>query len=111
MRIAIEVFGTQSESRFRGVGRYTYEFVNALLDLGTRHEFLLYAQEGAPTDYIPGKGRVDVRWLQARPFAGRADALRRLPTPARHERRRDRHAPAHATPRSSASTTCPRRRP
>ncbi len=81
MRIAIEVFGTQSESRFRGVGRYTYEFVNALLDLGTRHEFLLYAQEGAPTDYIPGKGRVEVRWLQADPAKGErtlSDVYRRL---------------------------------
>ena len=51
MRIAIEVFGTQSESRFRGVGRYTHELVNALLDLDTGHEFLLYAEEGAPSDY------------------------------------------------------------
>lgn len=81
MRIAIEVFGTQSESRFRGVGRYTHEFVNALLDLGTGHEFLLYAQEGAPGDYIPGRGRVDVRWLRPDPAKGErtlSDVYRRL---------------------------------
>ena len=81
MRIAIEVFGTQSESRFRGVGRYTYEFVNALLDLGTGHEFLLYAQEGAPADYIPGGGRAELRWLKADPARGErtlSDVFRRL---------------------------------
>ena len=81
MRIAIEVFGTQSESRFRGVGRYTYEFVNALLELGTGHEFLLYAQKGAPTDYIPGGGRAVVRWLEADPARGErtlSDVFRRL---------------------------------
>jgi glycosyltransferase involved in cell wall biosynthesis len=81
MRIALEVFGTQSASRHRGVGRYTHEFVNALLDLDSGHEFLLYAQDEAPTDYLPGAGRVEVRFL--RPDAERgerslSDALRRL---------------------------------
>ncbi len=81
MRIAIEVFGTQSESRHRGVGRYTYEFVNALLDLDCGHEFLLYAQDGAPTDYLPGGGRAEVRMLRPDPAYGErilSDSFRRL---------------------------------
>ena len=67
MRIAIEVFGTQSESRHRGVGRYTHEFVEALLDLGSEHEILLLAQDGAPTDYLPGRGRAEVLLLRPDP--------------------------------------------
>ncbi len=81
MRIAIEVLGTQSESRFRGVGRYTHELVNALLDLRTDHEFILHAQAGAPSDYIPGAGRAEVRWLEPEPARGErnlSDIYRRL---------------------------------
>jgi glycosyltransferase involved in cell wall biosynthesis len=81
VRIAIEVLGTQSESRFRGVGRYTHELVNALLDLGTGHEFILHAQAGAPSDYIPGADRAEVRWLEPDPARGErtlSDVYRRL---------------------------------
>lgn len=81
MRIAIEVFGTQSESRHRGVGRYTHEFVDAVLDLDSGHEFVLYAQDGAPTDYIPGAGRAEVRLLRPDAALGDrtlSDAVRRL---------------------------------
>jgi glycosyltransferase involved in cell wall biosynthesis len=80
VRIAIEVFGTQSDSRHRGVGRYTHEFVNALLDLDCEHEFLLYAQEGAPLDYLPGAERAEVRFLRPDPAYGErnlSDSLRR----------------------------------
>jgi len=81
VRIAIEVFGTQSESRHRGVGRYTHEFVNALLDLDSGHEFLLYAQGNAPVDYLPGAGRAEVRLLRPDPtYADRtlSEVIRRL---------------------------------
>lgn len=83
MRIAIEVFGTQSESRHRGVGRYTREFVDALIDLDAGHEFLLYAHEGAPTDDLPGRGRAEIRYLAADPARGErglTDAVRRVLT-------------------------------
>jgi glycosyltransferase involved in cell wall biosynthesis len=81
VRIAIEVFGTQSPSRHRGVGRYTHEFVNALLELETGHEFVLYAQDGAPTDYLPGRGRADVRAIAPDTDRGErnlSDAMRRI---------------------------------
>ena len=81
MRIAIEVFGTQSESRHRGVGRYTHEFVNALIDLDTTHEFLLYAQDGAPIDYLPGRSRVETRFIRPDPARGErslTDCVRRV---------------------------------
>jgi glycosyltransferase involved in cell wall biosynthesis len=81
VRIAIEVFGTQSASRHRGVGRYTHEFVEALLALDSDHEFILYAQGGAPADYLPNSGRAQIRFI--RPDADRgertmSDAVRRV---------------------------------
>ena len=80
MRIAIEVFGTQSESRLRGVGRCTHDFVEALVDLDSSHDLILYAQDGAPTEYLPSPGRAETRFLRPDPDRGErvlSDALRR----------------------------------
>jgi len=46
MRIVIDLQGAQSESRFRGIGRYTLSFTKALIeasnsDYGHKHEFHL----------------------------------------------------------------------
>ena len=82
MRIGIEVFGTQSNSRHRGVGRYVFELTNALLSLGSPHEFILYAEADAPADMLPLVAHAaTLRMLRADPARGErdmTDAFRRL---------------------------------
>ena len=39
MRIVIDLQGAQTESRFRGIGRYSLSFVRALLNQRSRHDF------------------------------------------------------------------------
>lgn len=39
MRIVIDLQGAQTESRFRGIGRYSMGFVSALLRLSSEHDF------------------------------------------------------------------------
>ena len=39
MRIVIDLQGAQTESRFRGIGRYSLSFVRALLNRRSQHEF------------------------------------------------------------------------
>ena len=41
MRIVIDMQGAQTESRFRGIGRYTMSFAKALILNGPQHEILL----------------------------------------------------------------------
>jgi len=41
MRIVIDMQGAQTESRFRGIGRYTMSFAKALINVGSKHEILL----------------------------------------------------------------------
>ncbi|NBS17612.1 MAG: glycosyltransferase family 1 protein [Gammaproteobacteria bacterium] len=41
MRIAIDMQGAQSESRFRGIGRYSTELVKALIEGNPKDEFIL----------------------------------------------------------------------
>ena len=39
MRIVIDLQGAQTESRFRGIGRYSLSVVRALLSQRSRHDF------------------------------------------------------------------------
>mgnify|MGYP001257491915 CR=1 FL=1 len=39
MRIVIDLQGAQTESRFRGIGRYSLSFVRALLSQRSQHDF------------------------------------------------------------------------
>ncbi|MDR3351682.1 MAG: glycosyltransferase family 4 protein [Zoogloeaceae bacterium] len=48
MRIVIDVQGAQSESRFRGIGRYTLAFAKAVARNRGRHEILLAASNRFP---------------------------------------------------------------
>jgi len=41
MRVVIDLQGAQSESRFRGVGRYSLSLTSAMLRLGNRHEIFV----------------------------------------------------------------------
>ena len=41
MRIVIDMQGTQTESRFRGIGRYTMSFVQAVVRNRGEHEIIL----------------------------------------------------------------------
>jgi glycosyltransferase involved in cell wall biosynthesis len=41
MRIVIDLQGAQSESRFRGIGRYSLSLAEAIITNGTRHEIFL----------------------------------------------------------------------
>jgi glycosyltransferase involved in cell wall biosynthesis len=53
MRIGIEMFGTQSASRNRGIGRYTRNLVATMVARDPYNEYVLYCHEGLPTDHIP----------------------------------------------------------
>ena len=53
LRIGIELFGTQSASRIRGIGRYSRNLVAALLARDPANEYVLYGWDGLPTDHIP----------------------------------------------------------
>ena len=39
MRIVVDLQGAQTESRFRGIGRYSLSFVRALLSQSSQHDF------------------------------------------------------------------------
>jgi O-antigen biosynthesis alpha-1,2-mannosyltransferase len=41
MRIVIDLQGTQTKSRYRGIGRYTLSFAKALIRNGSNHEFIV----------------------------------------------------------------------
>jgi len=41
MRIVIDMQGAQTESRFRGIGRYTMSFAQAVVRNGGEHEIIL----------------------------------------------------------------------
>lgn len=41
MRIVIDLQGAQTDSRFRGIGRYTVSFTKALIEQAPQHEFFL----------------------------------------------------------------------
>src|SRR4029077_20302111 len=72
MRIGLELFGTQTASRHRGIGRYCRNLTHALLSAGRAagHEFALYTAEGLPTDQIPAPLHALSRRLRPEPTMG-----------------------------------------
>lgn len=60
MRIIIDMQGAQSESRFRGIGRYTMSFAQAIARNRCRHEIIL-ALSGLFPDTIESI-RATFRW-------------------------------------------------
>ena len=81
VRIGIEVFGTQTSSRHRGIGRYSRNLVATLLARDAANEYVLYGQYGLPTDQIPTAPNAAVRLLRPDPARGettQAHAMERL---------------------------------
>ncbi|HEX7447095.1 MAG TPA: glycosyltransferase [Pirellulales bacterium] len=60
MRIGIDMFGVQSPSRHRGIGRYTRHLVHTLLTRHTEHEYVLYFYDGldGAGDGWPGRSTI-----------------------------------------------------
>jgi glycosyltransferase involved in cell wall biosynthesis len=71
VRIGIEVFGTQTGSRLRGIGRYSRNLLAALLARDAVNDYVLYAQEGLPTAQIPTAPNAVVRLV--RPESARGE--------------------------------------
>ncbi len=69
MRIGVEMIGTQSASRYRGIGRYSRAFASSLRSRGESagHEFVYYAVDGLPTDLIPTGASASLRTLKPDP--------------------------------------------
>ena len=59
MRIVIDVQGMQSESRFRGIGRYIGSLLDALVKLNTDHDIVLIASAAFPQSVIDLRNRYD----------------------------------------------------
>ncbi|MEX0710723.1 MAG: hypothetical protein WD278_00150 [Pirellulales bacterium] len=57
MRIGIDMLGNQSDSRQRGIGRYTRNLVSQLLARHRGNDYVLYYHEGLPglDDAWPGE--------------------------------------------------------
>jgi glycosyltransferase involved in cell wall biosynthesis len=80
-RIGVELFGTQTASRHRGIGRYSRNLVTALLGRDTVNEYVLYGQYGMPIDLFPAAPNAVVRLLRPDPEHGEktmGDAMERL---------------------------------
>lgn len=77
MRIAIDMQGLQSESRFRGIGRYTRAIVKSLIKLasGKNHEIILigngaFSVKEIVDEFTPLVGRQAIKfWYPAGPCA------------------------------------------
>ena len=52
MRIIIDLQGMQSESRFRGIGRYTTSLAHAILEQNTQHEIFFVANASFPESLL-----------------------------------------------------------
>jgi glycosyltransferase involved in cell wall biosynthesis len=70
LRIGIELFGTQSTSRQRGIGRYSRSLVATLLRRDPDNDYVLYGHDGLPTDHLPKAPNAVVRLLQPDPALG-----------------------------------------
>ena len=71
MRIGIELFGTQTGYRLRGIGRYSQNLVATLLARDPVNDYVLYGQYGLPTDQMPTAPNAVVRLLRPDPAAAR----------------------------------------
>jgi glycosyltransferase involved in cell wall biosynthesis len=81
VRIGVEMSGNQSMSRLRGIGRYVGNLMTAMYARGAEHQFILYAQDGLPTESIPVAANVSIRLVKPEPSRGEAtmlDALARI---------------------------------
>lgn len=82
MRIGLEMFGTQTAGRGRGIGRYCRNLAAALVARGgaAGHELVFYAADapGLSTDLIPRAPNAALRLLRPEPDLGHA--LNRLAT-------------------------------
>ncbi len=69
MRIGVEMFGTQTSGRDRGIGRYARNLAAALRTRGESHghSFTFYAVDGLPTDRIPTGSNAETRQLRPEP--------------------------------------------
>ncbi len=83
MRIGLEVFGLQSRSRHRGIGRYVKNLVAHLLTQNPQDEFILYAQEDLPTELIPTGPNAIVKFLTPIAELGESTMLDALARQAR----------------------------
>lgn len=52
MRIVIDMQGAQSDSRYRGIGRYSLSFIKALVQQDSQHEFFLVLNGDLPESVI-----------------------------------------------------------
>ena len=59
MRIVIDLQGAQSESRFRGIGRYSLSLTQALIRKGTGHEFVVALNGMFPETIEPIRSALD----------------------------------------------------
>lgn len=53
MKIGIDMIALQSESRYRGIGRFAKNFLENLLQKGTEHEYILYVYDRMPNELVP----------------------------------------------------------
>jgi len=71
MRIGLEMFGTQTAGRDRGVGRYARNLAAALCgdssDAGVAHEVVLYADASGPLDRLPSGHGATTRLIRREP--------------------------------------------
>ena len=69
MRIGLEMFGKQTASRHRGIGRYVRNLAASLSALARHrgHDLVLYAQDGPSVDGIPTSADVPLRLLRPEP--------------------------------------------
>jgi len=72
------MFGTQTDGRNRGIGRYCRNLAAALRSKGEArgHEFVFYAVDGLPTDFVPEGPNAVLRRLRPEPHL--RDTLNRL---------------------------------
>jgi glycosyltransferase involved in cell wall biosynthesis len=71
MRIGLEMFGTQTAGRDRGVGRYARNLAAALCadsaNLRAAHELVLYADASGPLDRLPSGRGATTRLIRPEP--------------------------------------------
>lgn len=75
MRIGLELSGTQSHSRNRGIGRYVRNLAHALMARDPSSEFVLYAHPGEALDFIPEAPNGRLKLLAPDPFLGESTLL------------------------------------
>jgi glycosyltransferase involved in cell wall biosynthesis len=69
-RIGIEMLGTQTGSRLRGIGRYSRDLIATLIARDTHNEYVLYGQDGLPVTEFPTSVNVAIRLLRPDRLAG-----------------------------------------